>query len=63
MLSLKEKLEPKPLTTTGNHYPVSTVENQVIWLKNARPPRPDAPSVTGLEEVTSQDAPKDQRSE
>ena len=60
--SPKANLEPKPLITTRNHFPVSIAESRAIWLKSARPPQPDVPSATGLEEDTNRDAPRDRRS-
>ena len=63
MHSLEEKEKPELLIATGNRSPVSIVESQATWLKNARFHLLDAWNAIGLEEATSHDAPKHLRSE
>ena len=62
MLSPKEKGKPESLIATRNRSPVSIAESRATWWKNARSPRPDAQNAIGLEEATSRDAPRHQRS-
>ena len=62
MHSPKAKEEPDPLIAIRNRSLVSIAESRVTWPKNARYLGPDARNVTGPEEATSRNAPKDQRS-